>query len=185
MDKQLLIQSIEKTNNDTEMVTAMLDSIVHEYSGELDELMMNIQSDIIYDNCPAIVTIENYFVKLSGCLYFMCEQSERLGIFDSISKAKAQDTYNTKYLEHQSSNVGVGTKKPTVAESSAVAETAALYDQTVNDIYSKAYKILKNKISAAETMVSTLSKILSHRIQESSMTTSQVERRILNEEQPF
>ena len=64
-------------------------------------------------------------------------------------------------------------------------EMESLYEKTVNDIYSKSYKILKNKISAAETMVTTLSKILSHRIQESQMTVSQTGRQILNEGEVF
>ncbi len=186
MIEELLNESLEKTNTDAVIVNDMLSKIVKDYSTELDSIMEEIQSQIISDPCPAIVTIEKYFIKLSGCLYSMCEKSERLGIYDSISKSRAQDTYNTKYLEHQSSNIGSpGAKKPTVAESSAVAESASLYDQTVNDIYSKAYKILKNKVSAAETMVSTLSKILSHRIQESNLVAVQTGRKILNEETPF
>jgi hypothetical protein len=116
----------------------------------------------------------------------MCDKVERLVVFDSISRSKGQETYNMKYLEHQASNMGkTGAKKPTVAESTANAEMEALYDRTVNDIYSRSYKILKNKISAAETMVSTLSKILSHRIQESNMTVTQTGRQILNEGEVF
>ena len=182
MDTNKLNESLDKVTSDAEQITDILDGIVDEYSKDLDELMSEIQTNIIMDNCPAIVTIEKYFFELSNCLYRMCERVERLGVFDSISKSKAQETYNMKYLEHQSSNMGrPGTKKPTVAESTAEAEMTSLYDKTVNDIYSKAYKILKNKISAAETMVSTLSKILSHRIQESNMVVSQTGWQILNE----
>lgn len=186
MDEKLLGKSFEVINNDAEQISKLLNDIVKEYSEDLDTIMKDIQDNIIMDNTPAIVTIEKYFIELSNCLYRMCEKTERLGIFDSISKSKAQETYNMKYLEHQSSNIGKpGTKKPTVAESSAAAEMDSLYDKTVNDIYSKAYKILKNKISAAETMVTTLSKILSHRIQESSMMQVQTGRQILNEGDPF
>lgn len=186
MDAEKLNQSLEIINFDADQVNTILDNIVNEYSKDLDILMEEIQTNIIIDNCPAIITIEKYFFELSSCLYRMCEKSERLGVFDSISKSKAQETYNNKYLEHQFSNAGkVGVKKPTVAELTATAENEALYDKTVNDIYSKAYKILKNKISAAETMVSTLSKILSHRIQESSMTVTQTGRQILNEREVF
>lgn len=186
MDEKLLSKSFDIINNDADQVVSLLNDIVKEYSEDLDNIMKDIQDNIIIDNNPAIITIEKYFIELSNCLYMMCEKSERLGIFDSISKSKAQETYNMKYLEHQSSNMGKpGTKKPTVAESTATAEMNALYDKTVNDIYSKAYKILKNKISAAETMVTTLSKILSHRIQESNMMTTQTGRQILNENNPF
>jgi hypothetical protein len=183
MNIEQLTKSLETVDVDAEQVNTILDNIVLEYSKDLDKIMGDIQQNIIIDKCPAIVTIEKYFLELSSCLYSMCEKSERLGVFDSISKSKAQETYNTKYLEHQASNMGKpGTKKPTVAESTATAEIDSLYDKTVNDIYSKAYKILKNKISAAETMISTLSKILSHRIQESNMMITQTGRQILNED---
>ena len=186
MDEKKLLGIITIVENDSTQVNTIINDVVKEYSEDLDNIMKDIQDNIIIDNNPAIMTIEKYFIELSSTLYNMCEKSERLGVFDSISKSKAQETYNMKYLEHQSSNMGKpGTKKPTVAESSAAAEMDALYDKTVNDIYSKAYKILKNKISAAETMISTLSKILSHRIQESNMMSNQTERRILNETNYF
>ena len=186
MDANKLTEIISKVTDDSSQVVAIIDNVVNEYSVDLDKVMNEIHNNVICDQCPAIVTIEKYFLELSNCLYRMCERVEKLGVFDSISKSKAQETYNMKYLEHQASNMGVpGAKKPTVAESTANAEMEALYDKTVNDIYSRAYKILKNKISAAETMVSTLSKILSHRIQESQMIVTQTGRQILNEGDVF
>lgn len=186
MDANKLTEIISKVSDDSVQVSTIIDNVVTEYSSDLDKVMDDIHNNIICDQCPAIMTIEKYFLELSNCLYRMCEKVERLGVFDSISKSKAQETYNMKYLEHQASNIGkTGAKKPTVAESTANAEMEALYDRTVNDIYSRSYKILKNKISAAETMVSTLSKILSHRIQESNMMSNQTERRILNETNYF
>lgn len=177
MNAEKLNKSFEVVNVDSDQVNVILEGIVAEYSEDLDKVMAEIQKNIILDESPAIITIEKYFLELSNTLYYMCSKTEKLGVFDSISKSKAQETYNMKYLEHQSSNMGkTGAKKPTVAESTAAAEMESLYDKTVNDIYSKAYKILKNKISAAETMVSTLSKILSHRIQESSMMVNQTSR---------
>jgi division protein CdvB (Snf7/Vps24/ESCRT-III family) len=186
MDEKRLTEIISKVTDDSTQVSEIIDNVVNEYSIDLDKVMDDIHNNVICDQCPAIMTIEKYFLELSNCLYRMCEKVERLGVFDSISRSKAQETYNMKYLEHQASNMGkTGAKKPTVAESTANAEMEALYDRTVNDIYSRSYKILKNKISAAETMVSTLSKILSHRIQESNMTVTQTGRQILNEGEVF
>ncbi len=186
MDETKLNESIINTTEDSSQVFSIINDVVREYSADLDEVMNGIYENIITDSCPAISIIEKYFLELSNCLYVMCEKVEKVGVFDSISKSRAQETYNNKYLEHQSSNIGkTGAKKPTVAESTANAEIGSLYDKTVNDIYSKAYKILKNKISAAETMVTTLSKILSHRMQESQLTVSQTGRQILNEGEVF
>ena len=171
-------KSLANTQESVKYVESILNRTLLDYSGELDEVMAKIDKEIIQSNYPAIMTIEKYFIELSGVLYKMCERTERLGVYDSISKAKAQETYNMKYLEVANPDVG---KKPTVGELQAIAEGAMLYDKTVNDIYSRAYKILKNKVAAAETMVSTLSKILSHRIQESQLTFTQTGRQVLNE----
>lgn len=184
-----IINVEEYINNITDKVSTLdviLDDIINKYASQLDLLMEDIQKNIIDIDTVPISTIENYFVSLSTEVYFMCSTVEKLGLFDSLSKAKAQETYNTKYLEYQHINDGIaGAKKPTVAEISARAETDSLYDSTMSDLYTRAYRTIKNKISAAETMISTLSKILSHRMQESQLTTQQVERQILNESNIF
>ena len=173
--------SIETSSAD---ITAILSNVVAQYTAELDGIMHGVERDVLQVNNPAIYTIEQYFLNLSSCLYFMCEQVEKLGVYDSISKSKAQETYNNSYLQYQFDTADKK-KKPTVAELTALAENDSLYDKTVNDIYNKAYKIVKNKVAAAETMISTLSKILSHRVQESQLTMTQTGRRILNEEVVF
>lgn len=172
------IPTIKTMGKDVEDI---ISTVVSEYTADLDEIMHGIERDILQTANPAIYTIEQYFLNLSSCLYFMCEKVEKLGVYDSISKSKAQEAYNNSYLKYQYNNQ----KKPTVAELTAMSENDSLYDRTVNDLYNKAYKIVKNKVSAAETMISTLSKILSHRIQESQLTVTQTGKRILNEEVVF
>lgn len=168
------------------ILDTILDNVVNEYSSNLDKIMLEIKNNLLEIDTVPIATIEKYFTVLSSEVYFMCATVEKLGLFDSLSKSKAQETYNLNYLEYQHKNDGIaGSKKPTVAEITAKAETASLYDSTMSDVYSKAYKTIKNKISAAETMISTLSKILSHRMQESQLTTKQTERQILNESNIF
>ena len=178
MDEKKINDLISSVNEDVSYVSQMMEDIVFEYSGDLDLIMRNISNEILSIDYPPIYTVEKYFMELSNALYFTCEKVEKLGIYDSLSKTKAQETYNIKYLEVTNPEKG---KKPTVGETQALSENAAIYDKTVSEIYNRAYKILKSKVNAAETMVSTLSKILSHRMQESQMTTAQTERRILNE----
>lgn len=181
MDIFELEQRMEDIEENVSYVDTMMNSIIKEYSKDIDEIMQKISLDVLQIDYPAINTIEKYFMELSNVLYFTCEKVERLGIYDSLSKSRAQEVYNTRYLEVTS---GAG-KKPTVGETQAMSENEALYDKTLNDIYNRAYKVLKSKMQAAETMVSTLSKVLSHRMQESQMTTTQTERVILNEGNAF
>lgn len=178
MNKELIDNSLDNTKESVTYVEEILNRTILDYSSELDEVMEKIYKDVISVDYPAIMTIEKYFLELSGVLYKMCERTEKLGVYDSISKSRAQETYNAKYLEVTNSAVG---KKPTVGETQALSENAAMYDKTVNDIYTRAYRVLKNKVDAAETMVATLSKILSHRVQESQMNYTQTGRQILNE----
>lgn len=186
LDINDVVEYKNELTQDVELLDSFFNGIVDTYSEDLDKLMKEIHDEIINLDSVPIYTIEKYFVKLSSEVYFMCANIEKLGLFDSLSKSKAQETYNMKYLEYQHKNDGIpGTKKPTVAEITAQAETASLYDSTLSDVYTRAYRTIKNKISAAETMISTLSKILSHRMQESQLTTQQTERQILNESQIF
>lgn len=186
LDINDVVEYKNELTQDVELLDSFFNGIVNTYSEDLDKLMKEIHDEIINLDSVPIYTIEKYFVKLSSEVYFMCANIEKLGLFDSLSKSKAQETYNMKYLEYQHKNDGIpGTKKPTVAEITAQAETASLYDSTLSDVYTRAYRTIKNKISAAETMISTLSKILSHRMQESQLTTQQTERQILNESQIF
>lgn len=184
MDINKINESIDYTKENVSLINSMVEQTVNEYSESLDSVMKNVMTDVINVDTPAIVTVEKYFAELSGVLYFMCSEVEKLGVYDSLSRLRAQETYNNSYLNSSvPTQVGPGAKKKTVAEITAIAENDSVYDKTVNDIYSRAYKILKAKVSAAETMVSTLSKIMNHRIQESQMTTSQLSRQILNEQE--
>ena len=186
MDINKINESMNYTKDNVSLINSMVTQVVSEYSEDLDKVMKNIMSEIIGVELPAIVTVEKYFVELSGVLYFMCSEVEKLGVYDSLSKLKAQETYNNSYLNSSTpTQTGPGTKKKTVAEITAIAENDSSYDRTVNDIYNRAYKILKSKVSAAETMISTLSKIMNHRMQESQLTTTQMSR-VLNEDtSPF
>ena len=186
MDINKINESMSYTKDNVSLINSMVTQVVSEYSEDLDKVMKNIMSEIIGVELPAIVTVEKYFVELSGVLYFMCSEVEKLGVYDSLSTLKAQETYNNSYLNSSiPTQTGPGTKKKTVAEITAIAENDSSYDRTVNDIYNRAYKILKSKVSAAETMISTLSKIMNHRMQESQLTTTQMSR-VLNEDtSPF
>ena len=182
MDINKINESMSYTKDNVSLINSMVTQVVSEYSEDLDKVMKNIMSEIIGVELPAIVTVEKYFVELSGVLYFMCSEVEKLGVYDSLSKLKAQETYNNSYLNSSiPTQTGPGAKKKTVAEITAIAENDSSYDRTVNDIYNRAYKILKSKVSAAETMISTLSKIMNHRMQESQLTTTQMSR-VLNED---
>lgn len=154
--------------------------VVDTYSQDLDFIMGDIYKDIVCKDQPPLNTLEKYFLELSNCLYYMGDKLERLGVYDVMSKNAYKEVYNKKYLGL--TDIGDTKKKPTVAELTAIAENEAQYENIINDVYSKAYKIVKNKVDAATTMLNSISKIISKRMTEmqlNSVTPSG--KQILNE----
>lgn len=167
----------------------IIDGVVKSYTGELDRIMCMIKTDIVDKQEPAPVeVVEKYFLELSNCLYFIGENAEKLGIYDSISKSVAKETFNNYYMDDTIAVDEKG-KKRTVAELTALAENASVYEQTVSDIYNRAYKTVKVKVSSAENMCSALSKIISRRMTELQLSATQPAtfetRKILNEGDMF
>lgn len=185
LDNMPFITTVEENKSNVEKI---VDKVVSSYTDSLTQIMMEIDDNIVQVENPSTDVIEKYFLKLTNALYFVAERTERVGIYDDVSKLAFQEAYNLAYLDSQNKNNGVsGAKKPTVAESTAEAENNTIEQATVNMLYSRAYKMIKVKIDAAQTMVGTLSKIMSRRIQEFGLSYVQKDnsRQILNEEVKF
>lgn len=181
IDTEQVTKLLNETQENTQYFQDIVSKVVQTYCIGLDQVMKDIYTDIIQVDYPATEIIEKYFLSLSNYVYFMGEKLEMLGTYDAMSKSAYKQVYNTAYLNNQVKDVDKK-NKTTVAENQAIAENAALYEGTVNDIYNRAYKIVKNKIDAAQTMISTLSKVLSKRIQEQQFSQSQNNiSKILNE----
>lgn len=158
---------ISDVEENTSIAVTMLNDIVSKYSAQLDNIMSGIHRDIVSIKEPSISDIEKYFLELTNALYYFSTNAEYLSLYDGIAKSMYKEAYNNAYLS-VNDNADKASKK-TVAEVTAIAEAQSLYDQTVSDIYNKAYKILKAKVETAQTMVSTLSKVLSKRMSEQQL----------------
>ena len=161
----VIYEALDKDVNYAETIAI---ETVNSKTNQLDDLMKQIYTDIVCQEDPATSSIEKYFLSLSNCLYFLGENLEKIGIYDDISKAKAKEKYNNAYLEFV--NPVDAKKKVTVAEAQTSAENASTMESLINTIYSRAYKIFKYKIESAQTMLSTLSKMVSKRMQDAQMS---------------
>lgn len=162
--------------NDTALTTA------REYTKPLDVLMSKLYKIVVNPQNIETHTLENYYLELTNTLYFMGEKLEQLGVFGDMSKAAAKEVYNKAYLDNQIKD-SERKNKTTVAENQAVAEESSKYESVVNSIYDHAYKITKYKIDAAYEMVGTLRKIITHRIQEESLSMYQPKNNFVSREE--
>lgn len=170
MTQEELNSIYEALDKDVDYAEQIAVSTVNSKTAQLDELMRNIYNEIVAQEEPATSSIEKYFLALSNCLYFLGDSLEKVGIYDDISKAKAKEKYNNAYLSYVNPVDG---KKRTVAEAQTSAENESITESLVNTIYARAYKIFKYKIDTAQTMLSTLSKMLSKRMQDAQMSSQQ------------
>lgn len=173
-------EGLVELDTNVDYLNNIVEEVVKSYTQSLDDIMEEIHLRIIDEDDPDVRILEKYFLELSNCLYFMSERVEKLGIYDSISKLKYQEDYNNAYM-----NPELDKQKPTVAELTAYAEGRSIQSKAMNEIYSRAYKIIKNKIDASNTMISTLSKCVSRRMSDVQLTAMQPNipnRKILNEE---
>jgi len=182
MDNAIIEAKITEVEENAQYFNEVVGSIVTEQTEALDNIMMEICDNVVNVENPTVETIEKYFLELSNCIYFMNERVEKLGIYDALSKIAYKEAYNNNYM-----NPELDKAKPTVAELTAYAEGESINEQVTNEIYSRAYKIIKAKIDSAQTMVSTLSKTLSRRMSEQQLSNMQpvgfsAGRQILNEE---
>ena len=177
-----IIKSIESVEVDANSLIEIADKVVLSYTDDLDAIMSGIRENVVGVDNPPVSVLERYFLELSNAIYFVSARVEKVGIYDGVSKAAAQEAYNISYMNSQINGTPNG-KKVTVAESTALAQNSSIYESMVNEIYSRVYKTIKSKIETAQTMVATISKIISKRMSENQFSNlNNSGRRILNEE---
>ena len=151
-------------------INEVSEKIMSSYSQSLEEVMKKIYVNIIQTEGnynPRL--LDQYCLELTNILYFMQGNLETIGLKDDISKALAQETYNNAYLNSQIKDAGKN-NKTTVAELTALAQEESKQESIVNFIYSRCYKLLKQKIDAGYEMVGTLRKIITKNIQEMQLS---------------
>lgn len=164
------LNDVVKTVEDMQLdFTNLFDVILTGYTNDIDKVLKEINDNLIINKiCPSSDDIEIYMLKLNSEIYKLSDNIERIGIYDSVSKAIYKDCYNQIYLNNQIKD-GEKKNKTTVAELTALSEQGTVYESLVNDVYSKVYKTMKIKLDAAQSMLATLSKLLSKRMQDAQM----------------
>lgn len=165
IDIEKLNTCIKSTNENGKLIYDKVQQISDSYTNHLDKVMKECTTKIIREiDTMQTDDIESYYLKLESNLYFLSGQLEEIGIKSDMSKAARQEVYNKAYMEHNIQSEGK-IKAATVAENQAIAEEKAKYETVVNDIYSRVYKIVKQKIDSGYEMCKTLHKVYTRRLQ--------------------
>lgn len=126
---------------------------------------MQFISNILADgtNPPTDEELEDMCMNLSAKIYFLSGACEQLGIKDDLSKAIKNEMFNKKRDEVTG----------TVADKDSYAELESQQEQITNICYSRAYKIVKNKVENAQELLQSCKKVLSRRMSELELSKVQ------------
>ena len=156
-------ETIQKTiEADSEVIDKIVDDIIRPYCKDLDKYILFIK-DCLKDgeNPPTTDELDDFCLNLSTYIYFAGGMCEQLGIRDDIAKAVYKEMYHTKRSELSSG---------TVADKDSLAELASQAESVTSFTYARAYKTMKAKVENAQELLSSVKKVLSHRIQEQELT---------------
>lgn len=153
--------SLHVEDNSARMDT-IIDEIIEPYCKDLDKYVRFISTCLGDGNNPPTTSeLEDFCMNLSTYIYFAGGLCERLGVRDDISKAVYKEAYHTNRSEQEHG---------TVADKDSIAELSSQQEQLTNICYDRAYKIMKSKVSAAQDLLASCKKVLSHRMQEMELT---------------
>jgi len=151
----------DRINNNSKLINDLTNKLVADYCKQLDEYVRFIQS-VLNDNQhpPTALELDDMVMNLPVLLYFCGEAQENLGIKQDVAKAVKQEKYNEIYKEIQ---------KGTISDKTSKAELAVQSEEITRIIYDRAYKIVKEKMTAAYELLSSIKKVISRRMNESSL----------------
>lgn len=160
------------TENDKviEYVNSISANIASVHTEALDNVMKSIHTNIIMNPNFDDKTLENAFIELSSTVYFVGEALQAISISNDVADAKSKETYNMEYLNAAGQKDERGKSVRTVDENKAIATESSKYEALVATIQQRAYELAKYKVNAAQSMIGTLSKLLSKKMSDASLT---------------
>lgn len=147
--------------NNSEDYIQIVDRLTEKHTSVLDNIIRDItkllkQPDYTIDNQE----LESFYLKLSLELYNVVDKLKEFEIYSSLAKANESETYNNAYLSESISS----DKKPAVAELQIRAELKTKKESLVNTVYASAFKNIKSKIEAGNSVLDTIKNVIKNRL---------------------
>ena len=151
-----------RVESNAEIIDGIVKDIIQPYCKDLDAYVTFVKGCLGNGEQPPTTSeLEDFCMNLSSLIYFAGGSCENLGVRDDISKAVWKETYN---------NARDSLERGTVADKNSQAELESQQEQLTNICFSRAYRTMKAKVDAAQELMSSCKKVLSHRMQEEQLT---------------
>lgn len=158
MDINKLKRAVGIVEEQNEIPQRLINQVVSQYSQELDELIATTLHIISLVESGEVEEypqerLELDMIKIPTLMYQATSQLAQLGSLWDMSKNKKVEVYN------QTLRLATGT----VQDKKAETENKTLEYQITEDIYKRAYEVLKSKVDKADAVYSALKKVYNKR----------------------
>lgn len=166
IDTEKIKEITDKTKNNADYFYSLVDTIVSEYSRDLDVLMNDLYQDVTRKDAISTDDAERYYAELTNMMYFMVTKIEKLNVYSDMATAAAKEVYSRAYLASAAEKDEKGKSLRTVGENQSLAEVSAQYETVSSNVYQHVYKCIKAKYDAALEAITMLKNIIKRRMNE-------------------
>lgn len=148
----------EAVEANSDSLNVVVDSIVGNYTKELDDYVANLKS-ISFSDSPDMTNSEIYqsLMFISSSMYSLVPLMEKTFLKQSIANALTEEAYNTAYI---------GQEEGTVELKKSIANSKIDKEKVIALVYKHASNRIKNTYNAADNVYSALKKIASSKVAE-------------------
>lgn len=159
VDTEKLSELRKKVYDGSNHIEEIVNHLVQHFSSELDSYMLFIKQCLQSNNPPTPEELDNFILNLPVLIYFTSDAQETLGVREDVAKAIRAEQYNKVYE----------TLEGTIPDKESKAQLHTQCEMIVQTAYSRAYKKIKERITAAYELISSVKKVVSRRIQEQEL----------------
>ena len=154
----------ESVEANSDSLNVVVDSIVGNYTKELDDYVANLKS-ISFSDSPDMTNSEIYqsLMFISSSMYSLVPLMEKTFLKQSIANALTEEAYNTAYI---------GQEEGTVELKKSIANSKIDKEKVIALVYKHASNRIKNTYNAADNVYSALKKIASSKVAEMQLGVS-------------
>lgn len=148
----------EAVEANSDSLNVVVNSIVGNYTKELDDYVANLKS-ISFSDSPDMTNSEIYqsLMFISSSMYSLVPLMEKTFLKQSIANALTEEAYNTAYI---------GQEEGTVELKKSIANSKIDKEKVIALVYKHASNRIKNTYNAADNVYSALKKIASSKVAE-------------------
>ena len=151
----------QHTENNADVITRVVDSIVDRYCHELDEAVDDVYRLLHSSREISVADLNYYIALLPTHMYYVGNALENIGIQGDSAAAIRRERFDKAYLQVEGK---------TINDKQSAANQLVINETLIEQAFSRAYKKTRSRLDYADSLLNSLKKILQWRMSEMEVT---------------